>query len=82
MENWKQVRRAYQKQEVEFAIVENIIKARVKNGLTQAKLAVKMQTKQSAISRLESGLYNPSLNFLQKLARALNSRLIIKLESI
>jgi ribosome-binding protein aMBF1 (putative translation factor) len=68
----------YDKLQPEFAVIEGILKARIKKGITQKKLAQKMKTKQSAISRLESGTANPSLNFLQRLAQALDSRLEIR----
>ena len=70
--------RAYQELQPEFAIIRKIIEARVKDGITQKKLAKRMGTKQSAISRLESGNANPSLSFLGRLARALDSRLEIR----
>jgi len=70
--------KVYQELQPEFAIVRKIIEARVNKGITQKKLAQKMKTKQSAISRLESGNANPSLNFLQRLAKALNSHLEIR----
>ena len=70
--------KAYQEFQPEFAIIRKIIEARAKLGITQKKLAQKMKTKQSAISRLESGTANPSLTFLQRLARALDSRLEIR----
>lgn len=72
------VRQAYLELQPEFAIVRKIIESRVKEGVTQKELAKRMETKQSAISRLESGQANPSLSFLQRLARALNSRLEIR----
>jgi len=88
---WKEYRRelmkdpevvkAYQELQPEFAIIKKIIEARVKRGVSQKKLAEKMETKQSAISRLESGTANPSLNFLKRLAKALDSRLEIRLVS-
>lgn len=55
-----------------------IIRARIKKGLTQMELAKRIGTKQSVISRLESGRANPSVAFLKKLAQALNTRLEIK----
>lgn len=70
--------KAYQELQPEFAIIEKIIRARIGEGVTQKELAKRMKTKQSAISRLESGRANPSLNFLQRLAEALNSRLEIR----
>ena len=52
-----------------------IFEKRLQKGLTQKELAQKIGTKQSAISRLESGKANPSLLFLQKIAKALHSNL-------
>ena len=43
--------------------------------MTQKQLAEKVGTKQSSIARLESGNYNPSLQFLQKVANALGKQL-------
>ena len=62
----------------EFEVINSLIRARIKRGITQVKLAKKIGTKQSVISRLESGNANPSLKFLKKLAQALNSDLEIK----
>ena len=61
----------------EFALIEAIVKARREKGLTQAKLAKKIGTKQSAISRLERGTYNPTVAFLRTLAVALDTQLQI-----
>lgn len=74
-----EVKAEYDRLQPEFAVIEAILRARLKRGVTQKKLAQKLKTKQSAISRLESGTANPSLNFLKRLAEALDSRLEIKL---
>jgi ribosome-binding protein aMBF1 (putative translation factor) len=63
----------YEKLQPEFAI----LRARIEKGLSQNELARRIGTKQSVISRLESGRANPSINFLRKLAQALNFRLEI-----
>ena len=86
--NWKKHRqellknpavlKAYQDIQPELAIIEKIIMARAKEGITQKELAKRMKTRQSAVSRLETGRANPSLSFLQRLAAALNSRLEIR----
>ncbi len=68
----------YDKLQPEFAVIRAIIRARVENGLTQKGLAEKVGTKQSVISRLESGRANPSVGFLKRLAEALNTHLEIK----
>jgi len=61
----------------EFAVITAIINARQKHGLTQKKLAEKIGTKQSVISRLERGNANPSVAILKKLAEAFDSDLQI-----
>lgn len=71
----------YDKLKPEFTLISAIIEARAKKKLTQKDLARKMGTKQSVISRLESGSANPSFGFLKRLAKALNSDLEIKFSS-
>ncbi|KKQ33833.1 MAG: DNA-binding helix-turn-helix protein [Candidatus Nomurabacteria bacterium GW2011_GWB1_37_5] len=68
----------YDRLQPEFAVIQAMIDARRNKGLTQKELANKVGTKQSVISRLESGRANPSVAFLKKLADALNSHLEIK----
>ena len=75
----RQINQAYQKLGPEFELIQLIIAKRLKRGLTQAELAKKLKTKQSAISRLEGGDYNPSLGFLNRLAKALDAKLHISL---
>ena len=74
------IRAEYDKLEPQFAPIEAILEARVKKGMTQAQLASKIGTKQSAIARIESGDANPSIGFLQKLAEALGKKLVIRFE--
>lgn len=74
------IKAEYDKLEPQFAPIEAILEARVKKGITQAQLASKVGTKQSAIARLESGNANPSIDFLQKLAEALGKKLVIRFE--
>lgn len=68
-------KKAYDDLELEFAIIEALIRARAKRGMTQAKLAKKIGTKQSAIARFESGRANPTLAFVQKLSDALDIKI-------
>lgn len=71
-------RRAYEKLQPEFAVTKAIIEARIKKNITQKKLAAKLKTKQSVISRLETGRGNPTLSFLQRMAAAFGGRLELK----
>ncbi len=72
-------KKAYDELEPEFQLVRQIIKKRIEQGLSQKELAEKMGTKQSAIARLESAEYNPSVAFLKKTAKALNASLKISI---
>lgn len=77
-----EIRAEYNKQQPEFALIQAILDARIKTGFTQKELAEKIGTKQSVISRLESGRANPSIGFLKKMASALNSNLQIRFTSL
>lgn len=58
-------------------IQEELIRLRIEKGLNQKQLAELIGTKQSAISRLESGTYNPSVQLLSKLAKIFNKEVHI-----
>lgn len=75
------VRAEYDQLEEEFAILDEFLKARAAAGVTQAEVAERIGTTQSAIARLESvsGKYSPSLATLQKYAHALGCRLELRL---
>ena len=75
----KAVKKAYDELRAEFALAEMLIKKRHQQKLTQAQLAKKIGTRQSAISRLEQGTYNPSVQFLRKVSEALKAELHIKI---
>jgi len=75
----KEVQNEYELMEAEYKIIEEIIMARREKNLTQKGLADLVGTKQSNISRLESGTYNPSMDFLQKIASAMGKRLEVKM---
>jgi len=71
---------AYDDLEPEYQIVRFIIERRTQKRMSQAELARKAGTRQSAIARLESGTYNPSLRFLKKVAKALDAQVKISLK--
>jgi len=72
-------RKAYEDLEPEFSVIRQSIKKRIENKMSQRDLAKKLGTKQSAISRLESGTYNPTLSFLKKLSTAFGGKLEVKI---
>ena len=65
--------------EAEYKIIEEIIMARKEKNLTQKDLAELIGTKQSNISRLESGNYNPSLDLLNRIALAVGKELEVRM---
>jgi transcriptional regulator with XRE-family HTH domain len=58
---------------------ELVREARKRSGMTQAALAEKAGTTQSAIARLESGRTSPSLEDVQRLMRLAGWELIVEL---
>lgn len=79
LKNDAEFRKEYEALAPQYEIIKGIIAARVEQNMTQAELAERANTKQSNISRFESGNYNPSLDFLQKIAGALGKNLEIRL---
>ncbi|MCG6137523.1 MAG: helix-turn-helix domain-containing protein [Nostoc sp. LLA-1] len=64
-------------------VAQLIYSARTSSGLTQKQLALLVGTKQPVIARLEDADYEGhSLSMLQKIAQALNQRVVIHLTPI
>ena len=75
------VKDVYDQLDEEFAFLDEFLKARSLAGITQAEVAERIGTTQSAIARLESGRgrHSPSIATLQKYAHALGCRLELRL---
>jgi predicted transcriptional regulator len=67
-------RKQYKKADEEYAVIEALIRARTKAKLSQAELAKRIGTTQSAVARLEGGGVSPSLATLRRYAEATASR--------
>ena len=65
-----------------YAMVRELIEARARAGLSQAEVARRMGTTQSAVARMESGYQIPSLRTLARYAEATGTRPILRLEPI
>jgi predicted XRE-type DNA-binding protein len=72
-------RKAYEALEEEFSLTKELISARVRAHLTQRQMAERMQTKQSFISKLESGNHKFNLDTLARYAEATGSKIEIRL---
>src|SRR2546421_12382254 len=77
------VRAEYDAHAEEFALLDELLRARQRAGLTQAEVAAKMGTKPPAVARLESGggsqRHSPSIATLRRYAEAVGCRLEIRL---
>lgn len=76
------VKAEYDAIEEEFALLDEMLAARKKAGLTQAQVAERMGTKATAITRMEgnlaSGQSGPSFSTLKKFAKATGKKLQIR----
>ena len=88
MKDWTQLKKellenpkfkkVYEESRPEYEIARAIIRARIERKMSQKELAKKINTTQSAISRVEQGRISPSVSFLKRLAAALNVTLQIQ----
>ena len=71
----------FEKQIEGFALLDEFLRARAEQGLTQAEVAERIGTTQSAVARMESGggKHSPSLATLSKYAEALGCKLEVRL---
>ena len=71
---------AYESLALEYEVINQLLKARTRAGLTQDAVAAIMGTTKSAVSRLEStGKHVPTLPLLKRYAGAVGCRLQVKL---
>lgn len=69
----------YEKLKPRYEVISQIVEARKEMHMTQEELALRAGTRKSNISRLESGSYNPSLDFLIKIAKSLGKDIHIEI---
>ena len=72
-------REEYARADDEFALIEALVRARAAAKLTQAQLAERLGTTQSAIALLEGGRVSPSFATLRHYAEATGTRLTVGL---
>ena len=70
----------YEKLKPRYDVISQIIDTRTSQNITQEELALRVGTQKSNISRLESGTYNPSLDFLTKVAHSLGKEIQVKIK--
>lgn len=72
-------KKEWDKLELRYVVIRQLIKLRHTYNLSQAQLAEKLNTTQSVISRIENGTVNIGIDFLDKLAQAFDKRVEIRL---
>ena len=72
-------REEYERVDDEYALIEALVRARAAAKLTQAELAQRLGTTQSAVARLEGGRASPSFGTLRRYAAATGTRLTVRL---
>ncbi|HIP26521.1 MAG TPA: XRE family transcriptional regulator [Flavobacteriaceae bacterium] len=72
-------KKEWDKLELRYAVIRQLIKIRNTYNLSQSQLAEKLNTTQSVISRIENGTVNIGIDFLDKLARAFDKKVEIRL---
>ena len=75
-------REEYARVDEEYSLIEALVRARAAANLTQAELARRLGTTQSAIARLEGGRVSPSFSTLRRYAEATGTRLTIGLAPV
>ena len=77
-----QFKAQYDALEEEFNLLDEVIKARKRAGLTQAEIAARMGTKAPAVARIEAGggskHHSPSIATLRRYAEAVGCKLKIE----
>ena len=68
-------REEYARIDDEFTLIETLVRARTAAKLTEAELARRLGTTQSAIARLVGGGVSPSFTTLRRYAEATGTRL-------
>lgn len=66
-------KKAYDAIQPEYEVERALIELRIRTKQTQKKLADKLDTKQAYISRIEKGGVSPTVNYIAKMADALNA---------
>jgi predicted transcriptional regulator len=74
----EEFRKEYEAIQPELDVIRAIVDARTSQNLTQKELAERTGINQAAISKLENGTRNPSVNLLKRLADGMGMALRIE----
>ena len=69
----------WDKLELRYKIIEQILQLRIKYHLTQKQFAEKVGTTQAVVSRIENGNVNIGVDFLERVAKAFGKQVEVRL---
>jgi len=69
----------WEAQELRYIVIQQLIKLRNTYGLSQSQLAEKLNTTQAVISRIENGTVNIGIDFIERLAKAFDKKVELRL---
>lgn len=70
----------YESDQLKLFVINEVVKLRKENNLTQNEMSKIVGIPQSNISRFESGKIDPSLSFIQKIVNKLGYRIHVTFE--
>jgi transcriptional regulator with XRE-family HTH domain len=74
-----EVKKEYKKLAPYYDLARDVVRMRLKRGMTQQQLAEKIESTQAIVSRIESGNSNCSIKTLQKIGEALDCSINLQL---
>jgi len=75
----EEFKKEWDKLELRYAVIKQLIKIRNSYNLSQAQLAEKLNTTQAVISRIENGTVNIGIDFIERLAKAFDKKIEFRL---
>ena len=69
----------WEAQELRYMVIQQLIKLRNTYGLSQSQLAEKLNTTQAVISRIENGTVNIGIDFIERIAKAFDKKVELRL---
>jgi len=75
----EEFKQEWDKLELRYMVIKQLIKIRNTYDLSQAQLAEKLNTTQAVISRIENGTVNIGIDFIEKLAKAFDKKIEFRL---
>ena len=75
LEKSKEYMDAKKKLHIKFLLANAVLEARIRKGWSQKELSKAVGTRKANISKIESGLANPTLEFIGKLSNVLDLKI-------